>query len=507
MRRHANETVTQNTLVVWLDDQANNDQHHIVHKLERLMNQVQLCTDHNFFLYQVNTTINKELFVIIPGYVGQYVVPMIHDKKNLNSIYILCGDKAKHEKWAKQWANIKGVFTDISSIHEALKETVRQREENTVEITLTKVTHRISDERDWEPLENFREALLAIESNDEYFKDFIAHYRTEFVDDEHELNNIHQLEHNYHSQSPVWWYMSSNSLYSMLNKALRTVDIDAMVNMGFFLRDIHKQIQKLQLEQFSDQSANDIFKAYRGQGLSKEKLKRLIQNEKGLIIFHNFLSTSKDYKVSLDLAHQATVSTDMIGVLFTITIDPHKSIACCASIGQVSSLHDDNEILFSMYTAFRIIDVESINDSKRLYEVHLTPLSGNDPDLHKLTYRRQLSAPILFSELTSWNRLGRVLSNMRCYQKAEELYNVQLSRTTNDTDKGHIYQELAWNKCQEGKFDLAIEFYEKAVDMYQSMHPPNQLGLAEALLNIGHVYTRQNNYTKAIAYPQEAIAI
>ncbi|CAF0778831.1 unnamed protein product [Adineta ricciae] len=197
----------------------------------------------------------------------------------------------------------------------------------------------------------------------------------------------------------------------------------------------------------------------------------------------------------------------MIGVLFTITIDPHNSIACCASIGQVSSLYDDNEVLFSMYTTFRIIHVESINDSKRLYDVRLTPLSGNDPDLHKLTYRRQLPAPIPSSELTSWNRLGRALSNMRCYQKAEELYNVQLSRTTNDTDKGHIYQELAWNKCQESKFDSAIELYEKAIDIYQNMHPPNQLGLAEALLNIGHVYTRQNNYTKAIAYYQKAITI
>ena len=92
-----------------------------------------------------------------------------------------------------------------------------------------------------------------------------------------------------------------------------------------------------------------------------------------------------------------------------------------------------------MYITFRSIDVESIKDSKRLYEIRLTPLGASNPDLHKLSYRRQIFAPILLSELTSWNRLGRVLSNMRCFHKAEELYNVQVSRTTDDNDKGHIY--------------------------------------------------------------------
>ncbi|CAF1468205.1 unnamed protein product [Adineta steineri] len=509
-RRHPNECVIGNTLLIWLGDHANeehdDDYRHMIKKLERLMNKVQPCSDHNFFLYLVNTTTDKELFVIIPGYVGERIVPLIHNKKYLNSIYILCGDKVKHERWAKEWSKIKGVFTEISSIHEVLKETVRQWEENTIEITLTKVTHRFPGERDWEPLENLKEALLAIEFKDQHLKDFIDYYRKKFVDDEYELNNTRQLEHEYHNRSPIWWYTFSNSLYSMLNRALRTVEIDIMIKMGFLLRDLHYQIQQLHSEQFSGDSTNDTFTVNRGQGLSKEKFKRLTQNKTGLIVFHNFLSTSKDQKVSLELAQQATINNDLIGILFTFTVEPHQSTACCASIGHASYSRDDNEVLFSMFTIFRIIDIKSINNNKRLHEVHLAPLNDNDPDLHKLTCRRQLPTPTVFSKLMPWNRLGRVFTEIREFDKAEEFYNMQLNQTTDDNDKGHIYQELAWNKYQQGKLNLAIELYEKAIDIYQSMHPPSH-GLAEAFINIGYVYKSQGDYTKALPFQEKAIAI
>ena len=63
----------------------------------------------------------ERAFVIVSGALGQTTVPLIHDISEVNTFYILCEDKARHEKWAKERTKVAGVYTDIVSICAALK--------------------------------------------------------------------------------------------------------------------------------------------------------------------------------------------------------------------------------------------------------------------------------------------------------------------------------------------------------------------------------------------------
>ncbi|CAF1947223.1 unnamed protein product [Rotaria magnacalcarata] len=104
----------------------------------------------------------------------------------------------------------------------------------------------------------------------------------------------------YERKRPVWWYTKPIFMYGVLNRALRMLDMEVVTKLGFFIRHLHIQLEKLHQEQ----SANfhEVFIVYRGQWLSQPDFQNLIDSKGGLLSFNNFLSTNKTpftYFVSL----------------------------------------------------------------------------------------------------------------------------------------------------------------------------------------------------------------
>ncbi len=99
---------------------------------------------------------------------------------------------------------------------------------------------------------------------------------------------------------------------------------------------------------------NNTFIVYRGQGLSRTDFEKLLKTKDGLISFNNFLSTSQERDVSYAFAESNQVDPDLIGVLFEITIVSSTSSTSFANIRDVSYYQDEEEILISMHSVFRI---------------------------------------------------------------------------------------------------------------------------------------------------------
>ncbi|CAF5083108.1 unnamed protein product, partial [Rotaria sp. Silwood1] len=90
--------------------------------------------------------------------------------------------------------------------------------------------------------------------------------------------------------------------------------------------------------------------------------------------------------ISLVFAKEALQMTDMVGILFQITIDPKVSSTPFASIREESYFKDEEEILFTMHTVFRIGEVRKIDNNRALYKVDLKLTSDDDPQLRELTH-------------------------------------------------------------------------------------------------------------------------
>ena len=291
----------------------------------------------------------------------------------------------------------------------------------------------------------------------------------------------------------------------MLNRALRLMDVDVIIKMGFFIGDLHRHIKQLHEEQFSGHHSNATFTVYRGQGMSQEAFEQMQQTNGGLMSFNSFLSTSKDRDVSLRFARRAATNPDLVGVLFVMKVDPSKSTAPFASIIDVSYFKgEEDEILFSMHTIFRIRNIKSTDGNHRLFQVDLTLTDDNDNDLRVLTDRIREET---FPDTEGWYRLGEMLRKMGQSEKSEQVYQTLLEQTTDESTKAAIYGQLGGAKYNQGDYQEAIVFYEKSLAIYQKTLPSNHPSLASSYNNIGGAYYSMGDYPKALLSNEKALAM
>jgi Tfp pilus assembly protein PilF len=511
-RQQPNARLGQNFCLVWLDgsiDEINNDDsRRCITQLRQVVNTVNTFINVDECIEFINGLKEKKTFMISSGALGQAIVRAVHDKPQVITIYIFCGNKTHHEKWAKSWSKIEGVYADIAPICEALKKATQDCEPNSVSVSFVKKaetgSHENLDQLDtsFTYTQILKEILLTIDFQPKHMDDFLTYCREEFVGNTAKLQNVDKIEKEYPHPQPIWWYTYKSFLYSMLNEALRKMEVDLIIKMGFFVRDLHNHIAELHAEQCDGDHHSDALTVYLGKGFSQTEFEQLKQKQGGLLPFNNFLLTSQNPDVSLDFARRTMNTSNLVGVLFVMNIDPSISATPFANVAKVSCTQKE-EILFSMCSVFRIGQVKQIDKNDRLWQVDLTLIGDNDPQLYALTKRMREET----KGSTGWHRLGQLMIKLDQVNKAEELYQTLLNQTNNESEKGYLFYQLGWIKNSQKKYAEAIGFYEKSLGIWQKTLPPNHPDLATSYSNIGSAYGNMREYPKALSYYEKTLGI
>ncbi|CAF1518161.1 unnamed protein product, partial [Adineta steineri] len=463
----------ENVLLIWLDsniDETNDACKNTIKQLQQAINDINPFTDSDKCFEFIRTIINKKACMILSGSLGQHIVPRAHNISQIDSIFIFCENQNYHEQWAKNWPKIKGIFTDITPMCQALKKTAHQCEQNAISMSFVESNKKLDQlDPSFMYTQIIKEILLTIKFDQTHIQDYIEYCRDPSKGNIKEVEKIKKLEREYHEKKPIYWYTCDMFLYPMLNSALRFMNGDIITRMGFFIGDLHRQIERLHQKQYAGKTAADSFTVYRGQGLSREDFERMMNAKGGLISFNNFLSTSKDYKLPYALAESNQDNLDLFGILFVMIVDPSQSTSPFASIADISKFQGEDEVLFSMHSVFRIQDITQIGGNNRLYAVDLTLTSDNDPELSRLTdYIRKESFP----NTEGWYRLGSVLYDMGQFKKAEDIYQHILDQPNDKKDEAYIYYQLGLIKDAQRKYEEALLTHEKALAIREQSLPP-----------------------------------
>ncbi|CAF3688462.1 unnamed protein product [Adineta steineri] len=505
---HSRQCMAQNYLLVWVDasiDETNKDCQDTLAQLKNVINNVKLCTQPDQCIQVLNQFDREKAFVITSGSFGQHLVPEIHGIPKLDAIYIFCGDKSRHQGWTQNWTKIKGVSTNVIEICQALQFAVKQRDQNSIAISFLRVNEMTSPENlnQLEPTfmytQILKDNLLDMQHGEQAVKQFTTYCRN---NDCMSSTNINRFEKEYRAELAIWWYTFPSNIYSMLNYALHCMDADIIINMDFFIHDLHQQIQQLHQQQVHTYH-DKPFIVYRGQGLSKANFEKLKKTEAGLISFNNFLSTSIEQDKALGLAYSASENVDLIGILFIMSIDPCIKSAPFASIKDKSYFEEEDEILFSMHTVFRVGEIKEIDNENQLYQVELQLTSDDDPQLRLLTNRIREEAV----GKTGWVRLANLLIKIGQPTKAEKLYNALFEQTSNEGQKAAYCNQLGYLKDDQGDYEKAISYYEKELEIQQKNLPPNHSLLATSFNNIASMYHKMGKYLKALSFFKNDLAI
>ncbi|CAF2758982.1 unnamed protein product [Rotaria sp. Silwood2] len=181
VRRLDNVRMAQNVLVIWLDsniDDNSADCQHMITQLQHVVNTINTFADADQCRDFLTKIYNEKVVMIMSDTLCENFVPLIHDIMQIDTILIFSENKTKYERWAKDWCKIKGIFTEISSICEALKQAVRQCEQNSISISFVSTNGDISNENldqldvSFMYTQILKEIILTIKFKQEHIKEF-----------------------------------------------------------------------------------------------------------------------------------------------------------------------------------------------------------------------------------------------------------------------------------------------------------------------------------------------
>ena len=514
IRDQINSQMVENVLLVWLDGKINansSDCQSTIIQLRSVVNTIHTFIDGEECVDFLGDVVDEKVCMIISGSFGQNIVPLVHNMPQVDSIFIFCGNRQYHEQWTKNWSKIKGVFTEIQSICHAVKQAVEQCEQSAISISIMSsdgaVTQHRLDQLDSSFMytQIMKEILLTIRFEQQHFEQFINYCRKAFNENSCELSHVEELAQTYREHTPIWWYTRDCFLYPVLNRALRVMDVDLIIKLGFFIVDLHRQIEQLYQKQLTTLSFNQTFTVYRGQGMDQASLEKIEASKGGLLSFNSFLSTSRNRQTSLQFAELGLARTSVAGVLFVMTIDPTQSNTPFASVVDVGYFGArEDEVLFSMNTVFRISKISFLDNNSRLVEVQLTLIDDKESDLRQLTdFIRQETFP----DSEGWYRLGLVLWTMGESAKAQQLFEILLEEKSEESDKVSIYYRLGLIEYALGNYEKAIVYLEKCIEIEEKCVPHDDHTLAASYNSIGFAYCSMGDYSRALFSYEKALSI
>ncbi|CAF1335738.1 unnamed protein product [Adineta ricciae] len=505
--------INQNYIIVWLDNifaEVNSaDCLNIVTKLREVVNSVQTFIDVDACIDFISDTEDEKIFLIVSGLFGQTIVPIVHNFPQMHSIYIFSGQVLAQEQWIGEWKKIKGVYMNVNSICEVLKQSADICDQNYVALSFIKTSddtkNKTLDEldRSFVFIQILKEILPTLHFNQQHLHDFLEYCRQEiFVDNDIEMYNIDQIEQEYYLHRPIWWLTSDCFLFSMLNRVLRTLEMDLVTKMSFFIHDLQQQIIDLHKEQFDQENKSNTYTVYRGQGISRSDFEQLKDTQGGIVIFNNFMLTTLNRSSSLAFVQD---NSNMIGVIFEITINLSTSSPVFALIREASYYQNEEKVIFALHSMFRIGDIKPIQETNEpLWQVHLTLTDDNNVQLQNL-------ADIIRKETRSshhgWQRLGNYMLKLNKFDEAEHIFLYVLNGTDNEQEKAGIYHALGLINHNQSKYSEAIELYQKAIEINQRVLPAYHTDLADSYSSIGSSYSRMNEHSQALLYHEKAFEI
>ncbi|CAF3492849.1 unnamed protein product [Rotaria socialis] len=445
--------IADRVILCWLDLEARNIEDNIHRKIEQL--RINVYAAHSFDEWNACidfiTSVDEQdiiYLVVQPEHLNDESLSLFDSIPQLKSIFLLCNNQRK----------IILIQDNNNLIFNQIEQNIRQNANQAIGLQVFRAQNdKITDASLLNQLDTsfmysqlIKEMLIdaEVEYAEDNINDFVDICLAENQDNQMQSENLRSFRNTYKQHSSVWWYTKESFLYSAVNKALRTQDMTMLIAMGFFIRDLHLQLIELQETDIENQSLSML---YRGQGMTMKDFERLHQQIDGLISFNNFLSTSSDYDVSLMFA--------------PITTHDKKSLSPFASLRNVSCYPNENEILFSMHTIFRIKNVHEIDE--RLWQIDLDFTNDQDQQLNILL--EQLRSEIYVPGVFNVDKVGKLCLKMGDYDGALEVYNTLLPMfPENLVFLCYVHNHLGLTYQHLDQIDQALMHYEKSIEIRRS---------------------------------------
>ncbi|CAF4071545.1 unnamed protein product [Rotaria magnacalcarata] len=535
--------MTRNYLAIWVDpniDENNEDCRNALEQLHTVVTEVCICTTPAQCIQFLNEINDEKAFVISSGALGQSLVNDIHSMSKLDAIYIFCRNKARHESWSKEWSKIRGVFTSIKPICESLRKVAHECDHDSIPMSFVpkqtvKEGATGSDRNNLDRLPPsymysimFKEIILEINDDDEKSVNTLVKFCQKQNISE---TQISEFKRECHDRSPVYWYTKPMFLYGMLNRGLRSLDMEAMSKLGFFIQKLHLQLKQLHQEQSA--SFQTAFTVYRSQGLSQPDFQNLFDSKddsdpqistltnriKDEISGRGWYRTGK---LMLNVGH-----FDQAQELYNELLENASNDSDRAFIYHQLGVTNYHQGKYQEAASFYEKSLEIKRETLPEDDASLAPIYSNIGAVYRnmgdyskaLEYYekslriKEISLPPTHPDLaSSYSCIGLMYNTIDDHSKALQYYEKSLRIRENALPPTHQDFAISYNNIggvhnDTGEYSKALEYYEKANKIWEISLPPTYPYLTTSYNNIGGVYNTMGDYSKALEYYEKSLRI
>ncbi|CAF4956822.1 unnamed protein product [Rotaria sp. Silwood1] len=501
-----NEENKESTTLLWFDPNigSRQDTELTKQKLRLINDYIIFHTDLDQCVTFIQSIDKEKIFLITSGSKASQLLPRIVSLGQVDSIFIFCMKKEKYEHLTNEYSKIIGIYITLDELCKSIEEQIDLFDKQLQTFSYfdqhqnsTKDLSKQSAEFLWFQL--FNHVITHLPRNQQAKQQMIQMCKHYYRRNPKELTLINQFEREYRSEEAICWYSKESFIYKLINKALRSEDIDLLYTFRFFIGDLSQNLNREHEKILS--SEEEMLIVYRGAKLDKEEFDKLKENQGKLISTNGYLSTSQLRQPALAFAMKSTKRVDVVSVLFQIKchIKQIDKTVIFADITQFSEYPEEKEVLFDLNACFTIESIEQ-NGSIQLINMNVSN-EGQiiTKDYIELTQKEteEKSFSIVF---------GRLMCNLGYYDKSLKYFQ-QLLNDPNDEDLAWIEYNIGRALHFKGEWKETREYYDRAYDRMMMSNPPRIKDSAHVLNNIGLVLHKQGQYNEALDYHQRSLKI
>ncbi|CAF1289719.1 unnamed protein product [Rotaria sordida] len=322
-------------------------------------------------------------------------------------------------------------------------------------------------------------------------------------EDEGDTRTMTEFDKTYKPSQAVFWYTRESCVYRMLNKALRTQNINHLLGFSTFICDLNKQLAQEQIP-FMKKFKTPTIQVYRGQLISIDEVNRMKSGIGQLIAMNSFLSTSTNQKKAIEFATSRPPPIDTLtSILLEMNVPIGPSTRPFADIKHLSAFPSEEEILFMFGAVFRIDNLYE-DKEKSIWRAKLTLCNSDDADYKAFmeTLAKDLKGK---DDLVS---IGNYLLQMGKFDEAESHYQILIENNLleNDYDLATCYHGLAQTNTKKGDYDLALDSIGTALKyLSKPLNEKHYSLIAQCYNEYGSVYCKKGDYLLAFKYYEKAL--
>ncbi|CAF1310841.1 unnamed protein product [Didymodactylos carnosus] len=357
MENDGGEEVTLIWFDKYVDHLAEEDVQRTKQRLQEINNYFLFFTEQDAFLDYLRMKETEKILAVVGGSsMDAVLLDHMHSLSQVDAIFLLYTTKDDVDEWSDKYTKLMGCYKDQSEMLDDIEKNVKMMLKQTAAFSLydqkQKATRDLTSESgSFLFFQLFKDVLLNMEMTDTAKQEMITKCSGYYRNNRKELRHIELFATTYKAVEAIEWYTKESFVFRLVNKALRTEDIEALYTFRFYVVDLCRRLSLKHKELIERQEnlGEPILKLYRGLQLPVEEINSMQRNVGSLISQNGFLSTSRSRKVAQDFALTPTTRPNVLPALFEISanVSQLKTIVL-ADIAEYSAFPFEEEVLFDL---------------------------------------------------------------------------------------------------------------------------------------------------------------